>query len=73
MVAAGLIFLLASLIYVAPVLLEEPPPGAIQDWTRERVRARLAGKVPWLLVPSVATAALLAARGWLPGTGERRR
>ena len=73
-VAAGLaIFVVAALVYALPVLLEPPPPGAIEDWTRERVRARLAGKTIWLLAASFLVAALLSARGWIPGTGGRRR
>jgi hypothetical protein len=68
-----LIFVGAALLYVLPVLLEEPPPGAIQDWMQERVRARLAGKTLYLLIGSFLAAAVLGARGWLPGTGARGR
>jgi hypothetical protein len=67
-----LIFVAAALLYSLPVMLEEPPPGAIADWTRERVRAHLEGKVTWLLAGSFVVAALLAARGWIPGTGRGR-
>jgi hypothetical protein len=67
------IFLVVALLYTLPVLLEEPPPGAIQDWVRERVRARLAGKTLYLIVASILAAAALGARGWLPGTGASRR
>jgi hypothetical protein len=67
------IFLGAALLYILPVLLEEAPPGAIQDWTEERVRARLAGKTLYLLVGSFLAAAVLGTRGWLPGTGGGRR
>jgi hypothetical protein len=68
-----LIFLVVALLYILPVLLEEPPPGAIQDWVQERVRARLAGKTLYLIVGSFLAAALLGARGWIPGTGGSRR
>jgi hypothetical protein len=67
------IFLAVALLWVLPVLLEEPPPGAIQDWRLERVRALLAGKALYLLVASLLAAAALGARGWLPGTGGGRR
>ena len=65
--------MVVALLWVLPVLLEEPPPGAIQDWRAERVRAVLAGKALYLLVASILTAAVLGIRGWLPGTGGGRR
>jgi len=68
-----LIFVVVALLWVLPVLLEEPPPGAIPDWRAERVRAVLAGKALYLLVASVLAAAALGIRGWLPGTGGGRR
>ena len=61
-VAAFLIFSASAGLYVLPVLREPAPAGAIDDYYAERVRARLAGKVPWLLFGSFAAAALLGAR-----------
>ncbi len=62
LVAAFLIFTASAGLYVLPVLREPAPPGAIEDYYAERVRARLSGKVPWFLVGSFAAAALLGAR-----------
>ena len=56
-----------------PVLLEPPPPGAIADYQKERVVARLDGKVRYFLVGSFLGVTLLSIRGWLPGTGRRDR
>lgn len=64
LLAGGALFVLASLVYVWPVLREPAPAGAIPDWHAERVRARLQGKVPWLLVGSFGLAGVLGAR-WL--------
>ncbi len=61
--AAGfLLFLLSSGLYVLPVLLEPAPPGAILDYHKERVRARMQGKVIWFLVGSFLCASLVTAR-----------
>jgi len=43
------IFLLVALVYSAPVLVEPLPSGAVPGYRTERVKARLEGKVPWLL------------------------
>jgi hypothetical protein len=61
------LFLVVSLAYSLPVLLETPPPGAIADYTRERVHARLEGKAFWLLGGSILVSA--AAFAW---TGRAR-
>ena len=53
-----LLFLLSAGLYVMPVLLEEPPPGAIPDYHKERVRARLEGKVLWFLAGSMIVVTL---------------
>ncbi|MCP4003571.1 MAG: hypothetical protein GY725_05195 [bacterium] len=72
MVLGGIaLFLLTSGLYVLPVLLEPAPPGAIPDYQRERVVARLDGKVPWFLAGSFLSMALFAGRGWLPGTRRK--
>ena len=69
--AAGfLLFLLASGLYVLPVLLEPAPPGAIVDYHKERVRARMEGKVIWFLVGSFMCTALVSA---LPRRGSTGR
>ena len=65
------LFLLIALLYVLPVLLEAPPPGATPGYTQERVMARLEGKVLWMMIASFFAVAMLAARGILPGTGRR--
>jgi hypothetical protein len=45
-------------------MLETPPPGAIPDWTAERVKARLAGKVHWIFAGSaLVVAAIVSRRG----------
>jgi hypothetical protein len=60
---AGLaLFALATFLYCLPVLLETPPPGAIPDYTAERVRAHLAGKVHWLLAGSYLVVAFVLSR-----------
>ncbi len=56
-----LLFLLSAGLYVLPVLLETPPPGAITDYHKERVRARLEGKVLWFLGGSMIVVTLLTA------------
>ncbi len=61
--AAGfLLFLLSSGLYVLPVLLEPAPPGVILDYHKERVRARMHGKVIWFLVGSFLCTSLVSAR-----------
>lgn len=65
------LFTLLAGLYVLPVLLETPPPGAISDYTQQRVMARLEGKTLWILAASFLTVAGLAIRGILPGTGRR--
>jgi hypothetical protein len=72
LVSGCLLFLISALAYVAPILLEAPPPGAVADWHQQRVQAHLEGKVLYILFASFIVAALLGARGWLPGTGPRR-
>ena len=71
MLAAGALFVLLSLLYALPTLLETTPAGAIPDYRRERVVARMDGKVPWLLASSCAIATGLAMRGILPGSGRQ--
>jgi cell shape-determining protein MreD len=71
LIAGFAIFMLAALVYVLPVLLDTPPPGAVEDYQRERVMARLEGRLPWLIAGSFLAATLLSIRGWLPGTGRR--
>jgi hypothetical protein len=73
-VLSGLaVFLLSAGIYVLPVLLEPAPPGAIADWHKERVIARMEGKVPYFLLGSFLGVALLSIRGLLPGVSPRGR
>ena len=62
------LFLVASTLWALPVLLETPPPGAIPDYLRERVAARLDGLVLWLFTGSMLVAAFASIRGLLPGT-----
>ena len=72
--AAGfLLFLLSAGAYVTPVLLEPLPPDAIPDYRKERVAARLDGKVTYFLFGSLLAATLLSIRGALPGTSRQRR
>jgi hypothetical protein len=66
-----LLFTLLAGLYVLPVLLEPPPPGAIPDYTQQRVMAQLEGKTLWILCASFLSVAGLAIRGILPGTGRR--
>lgn len=63
-----LLFLASAGIYVAPTLLEPAPPDAISDYYRERVAARLEGKVTYFLLGSFVVATLLTIRGLRPGT-----
>jgi hypothetical protein len=73
LVAGFAVFLLTAGLYVLPVLLESAPPGAIEDWHRERVMARLDGKVRYFLVGSFLGVTLLGIRGFLPGTSRKGR
>jgi hypothetical protein len=73
LLAGFAVFLLAAGLYVLPVLLEPVPPGAIPDYRKERVIARLDGKVPYFLLGSFVGMTLLSIRGWLPGTRRRDR
>ncbi len=73
LLAAFGVFLLTAGLYVLPVLLEPAPPGAIADWHRERVAARLHGKVRYFLFGSFLGVTLLSIRGLLPGTARRGR
>lgn len=65
------LFVLVAFVYAFPECLGQRPPGAIADWCNERIRARLEGKVLWMLLGSYAVVAALAIRGVLPGTGRR--
>jgi hypothetical protein len=65
------LFAVASLLWALPVLLESPPPGAIPDYVRERVMARLDGVVLWIFGASMLLAAAASIRGLLPGTRRR--
>ncbi|MFQ5699937.1 MAG: hypothetical protein ACE5IL_16870 [Myxococcota bacterium] len=65
------IFLISAGVWIWPVLMQDPPPGAIADWTVERVRARLDGVVLWLILGAFVAAAVVVARGWLPGMRRR--
>jgi hypothetical protein len=71
LLAGVLLFGVASLIYSLPVLLEAPPPGAIPDYTSERVAAHLEGKVLWILTASMLAAGFASIRGLLPGTRHK--
>lgn len=46
------LFVVLTLLYSLPVLLESPPEGAIPSYTAERVKSHLDGKVTWLLAAS---------------------
>jgi len=65
------LFLAACTLWVLPALMETPPPGAIPDYTRERVMAKLDGAVAPLFTGSMLVAALASIRGLLPGTRRR--
>jgi hypothetical protein len=71
LLAGFAIFLVLALLYALPALLEPPPPDAIADYTQERVRARLEGKVFWIFAISMLAAALAGIRGILPFTRRR--
>ena len=61
------IFISSALLYVAPILMEAQPPGAISDYTKQRVESRLKGKVRWFLGGSLIAATLLVS-----GTSQLR-
>jgi hypothetical protein len=71
LLAGFALFLLLALLYSLPAILEPPPPDAIADYTQERVRARLEGKVFWIFAVSMLAAALAGVRGILPFTRRR--
>ena len=71
LLVAVAVFLVITGLYLLPVLLEPPPPGAIPDYMAERVRARLDGKVLWLATASLAVVTIMGFAGWLPGMQRR--
>jgi hypothetical protein len=73
LLAGFVVFLLTATLYVLPVLREPAPPGAIPDYHKERVMARLEGKVHYFLIGSFVGVTLLSIRGLLPGTSRRSR
>jgi hypothetical protein len=68
LLAGFALFLVLSALWTLPVLIEPAPPGAIPDYMRERVMARLDGVVGWLFGGSMLIAAFASIRGLLPGT-----
>jgi hypothetical protein len=62
LLATVVLFCVAVVLYSLPVMLAEPPPGAIPDWTAERVRAHLAGKVHWIFAGSALVVSAFAWR-----------
>lgn len=63
LVGALALFAAASFLYaVLPVWLETPPAGAIPDYMRERVMARMEGKVLLLFAASLLASAALVIR-----------
>jgi hypothetical protein len=66
------LFLVLALLYSLPALLETPPPDAIADYTQERVRARLDGKVFWIFTVSMLASAFAGVWGILPFTSRKR-
>ncbi len=59
-----LLFMLIAFFYaVLPVWREPVPPGAIPDYARERVMARLDGKVSWMLGGSLLVAGFVGMGG----------
>lgn len=60
--ATVVLFFVATFLYSLPVMLEPPPPGAIPDWTAERVKAHLAGKVHWIFAGSALVVGVIASR-----------
>lgn len=53
------LFLVLTLVYCLPVLLETPPQGAIADYTAERVKAHLQGKVSWIMATAFLIVGML--------------
>ena len=62
LLAGFAVFLLSAGLYVLPVLLEPAPPGAIEDYHKERVVARLEGKTRYFLFGSFLGVTLLSIR-----------
>jgi hypothetical protein len=58
------LFVLLSMLYALPVMLEEPPPGASPDYVKERVRAYLEGKTGWIMIGSFVIVAAAGSR-WM--------
>ena len=69
LVAGFCLFLAATGLYILPTLRETSPPGAIPDYRKERIIARLEGKVLWFLVGSMLTVTIL---GTLPSRARSR-
>ncbi len=61
------VFFLSAGLYALPALLEEPPPGAIPDYQRERVSARLEGKVLYFLIGAFAGVTIVSLRRSMRG------
>ena len=55
------LFIVLTLLYALPVLLETPPRGAVPDYMLERVQAHLHGKVTWLLAAAFTIVGAFAA------------
>jgi hypothetical protein len=60
LIAGFVVFLVSAGLYALPALREPVPPGAIADYRKERVMARLEGKVLWFLAGSMITVTLLS-------------
>jgi hypothetical protein len=71
LLAGFALFLLFCALWALPVLMEPTPPGAIPDYLRERIMARLDGVVRWLFVAAMLISAFASIRGLLPGTRKR--
>ena len=71
LLAGFALFVVLSMLWALPALTETPPAGAIPDYTRERVMARLEGVVGWIFTVSMLLAAFASIRGILPGTRRR--
>ncbi len=59
-VAGFALFVVLTLLYSLPVLLETPPAGAIRDYTAERVKSHLDGKVTWLMAAAFLIVGIVA-------------
>ncbi len=58
-----LLFFLSSMTYaLVPVMLGPIPENAADSYVEERVKARLAGKIPWFLGTSMIVAGAIGAR-----------